>query len=75
MLMSAAEYRESLRRLKPRVFVNGERIESVADSPLLAPGIAETAARTIAGSANDTDDVILREFSPYRKFKGQEALK
>ena len=39
MLMSAADYRESLRRYKPRVFVNGERIESVADEPRLAPGI------------------------------------
>ncbi|MGD9802756.1 MAG: 4-hydroxyphenylacetate 3-hydroxylase family protein [Hyphomicrobiaceae bacterium] len=42
MLMSANDYRESLRRLSPRVFVNGERIASVADSPLLAPGIAAT---------------------------------
>jgi 4-hydroxybutyryl-CoA dehydratase / vinylacetyl-CoA-Delta-isomerase len=40
MLMTAAEYRDSLRRYKPRVFVNGERIESVADAPSLAPGIA-----------------------------------
>ncbi|HEX8168819.1 MAG TPA: 4-hydroxyphenylacetate 3-hydroxylase N-terminal domain-containing protein [Beijerinckiaceae bacterium] len=40
MLMSAADYRESLRRLSPRVFVNGRRVESVADEPLLAPGIA-----------------------------------
>lgn len=39
MLMSAAEYRESLRRYRPRVFVNGERVESVADEPRLAPGI------------------------------------
>ncbi len=39
MLMSAADYRESLRALKPRVFVNGQRIESVADEPLLSPGI------------------------------------
>jgi 4-hydroxybutyryl-CoA dehydratase/vinylacetyl-CoA-Delta-isomerase len=38
-LMSAADYRESLRRLKPRVFVDGERIESVADAPPLAPGV------------------------------------
>ncbi|HEX6632336.1 MAG TPA: 4-hydroxyphenylacetate 3-hydroxylase N-terminal domain-containing protein [Usitatibacter sp.] len=38
-LMSAADYRESLRRLKPRVFVDGERIESVADAPQLAPGV------------------------------------
>ncbi len=42
MLMSAADYRESLKGLKPRVFVNGSRIESVVDSPLLAPGIAAT---------------------------------
>jgi 4-hydroxybutyryl-CoA dehydratase/vinylacetyl-CoA-Delta-isomerase len=40
MLMSAADYRESLRAYKPRVFVNGSAVESVADEPLLAPGIA-----------------------------------
>lgn len=39
MLMSAAEYRESLRRYQPRVFVNGERVDSVADDPRFAPGI------------------------------------
>ncbi|HKY94524.1 MAG TPA: 4-hydroxyphenylacetate 3-hydroxylase N-terminal domain-containing protein, partial [Kiloniellales bacterium] len=40
MLMTAADYRESLRSYRPRVFVNGSRVESVADEPLLAPGIA-----------------------------------
>lgn len=40
MLMSAADYRESLRAYKPRVFVNGNVVDSVADEPLLAPGIA-----------------------------------
>ena len=39
MLMSSADYRESLRRFNPTVFVNGHRVESVADEPLLAPGI------------------------------------
>lgn len=39
MLMDAAGYRESLRAYKPRVFVNGSKVESVADEPLLAPGI------------------------------------
>ncbi len=39
MLMTAADYRESLRAYKPRVFVNGQAVESVADEPLLAPGI------------------------------------
>src|SRR6202000_2723697 len=37
--MPAAEYRDSLRAYKPRVFVNGNAVESVADEPLLAPGI------------------------------------
>ena len=40
MLMSGNDYRESLRRYSPRVFINGDRIESVADEPRLAPGIA-----------------------------------
>jgi 4-hydroxybutyryl-CoA dehydratase / vinylacetyl-CoA-Delta-isomerase len=40
MLMTAADYRESLRAYKPRVFVNGKAVGSVADEPLLAPGIA-----------------------------------
>jgi 4-hydroxybutyryl-CoA dehydratase / vinylacetyl-CoA-Delta-isomerase len=40
MFMSSADYRESLRGYSPRVFVNGRQVESVADEPLLAPGIA-----------------------------------
>lgn len=39
MLMSAAEYRESLRRCRPRAFVDGGPVMSVADEPLLAPGV------------------------------------
>ncbi|MEC5290080.1 4-hydroxyphenylacetate 3-hydroxylase N-terminal domain-containing protein [Aurantimonas sp. C2-6-R+9] len=39
MMMSSAEFRESLRRYNPRVFVNGERVASVADAPSLRPGI------------------------------------
>jgi 4-hydroxybutyryl-CoA dehydratase/vinylacetyl-CoA-Delta-isomerase len=39
-LMSGADYRESLRRLKPAVYVDGRRVESVADEPALAPGVA-----------------------------------
>ena len=37
--MTATEYRESLRALKPVVYVDGQRIESVADEPCLLPGI------------------------------------
>ncbi|WP_294611453.1 4-hydroxyphenylacetate 3-hydroxylase N-terminal domain-containing protein [uncultured Roseovarius sp.] len=39
MLMTAEDYRESLRAYSPRVFINGKRVESVADEPLLRPGI------------------------------------
>jgi 4-hydroxybutyryl-CoA dehydratase / vinylacetyl-CoA-Delta-isomerase len=39
LLMSGADYRESLRRSKPKVFIDGRRVESVADDPQLAPGI------------------------------------
>jgi len=39
MLMSAEDYRESLRRYSPRVFINGDQVASVADDPRLAPGI------------------------------------
>jgi 4-hydroxybutyryl-CoA dehydratase/vinylacetyl-CoA-Delta-isomerase len=46
MLMTAADYRESLRAYEPRVFVNGQRLESVADEPLLAPGINASASPT-----------------------------
>src|SRR5436190_8365521 len=40
MFMSSAEYRESLRRYSPRVFLKGEAVDSVADDPRLGPGIA-----------------------------------
>jgi len=39
MLMSAADYRESLRSYHPTVYVEGKKVESVADEPMLAPGI------------------------------------
>ncbi|MEB0233347.1 4-hydroxyphenylacetate 3-hydroxylase N-terminal domain-containing protein, partial [Undibacterium sp. 10I3] len=38
-LMSGDEYRDSLRRYKPTVFVDGRRVESVADEVAFQPGI------------------------------------
>ena len=38
-LMTGAAYRESLRRLRPVVYVDGHRVESVADAPSLQPGV------------------------------------
>jgi 4-hydroxybutyryl-CoA dehydratase/vinylacetyl-CoA-Delta-isomerase len=39
MLMTSEEFRESLRRCKPVVFVDGRRVASVADDAALAPGV------------------------------------
>ncbi len=39
MLLSGNGFRESLRRFKPCVYVDGHRVESVADEASLAPGI------------------------------------
>jgi 4-hydroxybutyryl-CoA dehydratase/vinylacetyl-CoA-Delta-isomerase len=38
-LMNGYEFRESLRKHKPVVFVDGRRIENVVDEPALQPGI------------------------------------
>ena len=38
-LMSGSDYRESLRRYRPTVYLDGHRLDSVADSRELRPGI------------------------------------
>ena len=38
-LMTGADYRESLRRYKPTVYVDGQLVASVADAPSLRPGV------------------------------------
>ena len=38
-LMSGDDYRESLRRLKPVVYVDGRLVDSVADDRALQPGV------------------------------------
>jgi sarcosine oxidase subunit beta len=42
---------------------------------MLAPGVAELAARMVAGQTTADDEIIIAEFSPYRKFEAEEALK
>ena len=38
-MKTADEYLDSLRKMKPRVFVQGERVDSVVDHPLLRPAV------------------------------------
>jgi len=42
---------------------------------MLGPGVGEVAAREITGASLAEDKVILDEFSPQRRFEGEEALK
>jgi sarcosine oxidase subunit beta len=37
--------------------------------------LPQVCARMVAGRTTADDDIIITEFSPYRKFEGQEALK
>jgi len=43
-LMTKAQYIESLRRLKPKVYMFGEKIDSIVDNPRLRAGIEATGA-------------------------------
>ena len=42
---------------------------------MLAPGVSELAARIITGETTAGDELVMQEFSPYRKFEAVEALK
>ena len=42
---------------------------------MLGPGLGELIARMVTRSTTDNDAIILKEFSPYREFKGVEKLK
>jgi 4-hydroxybutyryl-CoA dehydratase/vinylacetyl-CoA-Delta-isomerase len=54
--MSGNDYRESLRRYRPKVYLDGREVRSVADEPQLAPGVNAVAL---------TYDYALREeFGP-----------
>ncbi|MBE2245313.1 MAG: 4-hydroxyphenylacetate 3-hydroxylase, partial [Burkholderiaceae bacterium] len=53
--MTSADYAESLRRLKPVVYVDGRLVDSVADEPLFAPGV-----RALGVSYDMAHDAALR---------------
>lgn len=68
MLLTSQDYRESLRRLKPRVFVDGRRIESIADDPALAPGVAAIGlAYDLAREPENRTLMVAREGSSGRE--------
>jgi 4-hydroxybutyryl-CoA dehydratase / vinylacetyl-CoA-Delta-isomerase len=63
MVMSGADYRESLRRCKPTVYVNGRQIESVADDSQLAAGIRSIALTYDYALRPEFAPVMLTEYS------------
>ena len=51
MFMSSSDYKESLRRYKPRVYVDGQRVDCVADEPALRPASTRSASATTSRCA------------------------
>jgi 4-hydroxybutyryl-CoA dehydratase/vinylacetyl-CoA-Delta-isomerase len=58
-LMTKAEYIESLRKLKPTVYMFGQKIENVLDNPRLRAGIEATGATYELAEAPDYRDLIV----------------
>jgi 4-hydroxybutyryl-CoA dehydratase/vinylacetyl-CoA-Delta-isomerase len=66
MLMSSADYRESLRKYRPTVYVEGRKVESVADEPLLAPGINAIGV-TYDFALRESSSILMRAQAPGRE--------
>jgi 4-hydroxybutyryl-CoA dehydratase/vinylacetyl-CoA-Delta-isomerase len=58
-LMTRAEYIESLRKLKPTVYMFGQKIENVLDNPRLRAGIEATGATYELAEAPEHRDLIV----------------
>ncbi len=65
MIGSTEEYRESLRAFRPRVFVNGAAVDSVADEPALRPGVN--------GIGVTYDYAAMPDFAPLMLAREQET--
>ena len=58
MLMTSEEYRESLRRLSPKVYLGGNLVGSVADEPGFAPGVNATGITYDFALVDDYKDMM-----------------
>jgi 4-hydroxybutyryl-CoA dehydratase/vinylacetyl-CoA-Delta-isomerase len=58
-LMTKAEYMASLRKLKPTVYMFGERVENVVDNPRLRAGIEATGATYALAEDPEHRDLIV----------------
>jgi len=60
-LMTKVEYIESLRKLKPTVYMSGEKIENVLDNPRLRAGIEATGATYELAEIPEYRDLIVTQ--------------
>ena len=60
-LMTKDQYIESLRKLKPTVYMFGERVENVVDNPRLRAGIEATAATYALAEDPEFRDLIVTQ--------------
>ena len=60
-LMTKAEYLDSLRKLKPTVYMFGEKIENVLDNPRLRAGIEATGATYELAETPEYRDLIVTQ--------------
>jgi len=60
-LMTKAEYLESLRRMKPTVYMFGEKIENVVDNPRLRAGIEATGATYELAETSEHRDLVVTQ--------------
>ena len=63
-LMTKAEYIESLRNLKPTVYMFGEKIENVVDNPRIRAGIESTGATYALAEDPEYRDLVGHPTSP-----------
>ncbi|MGD8562553.1 MAG: 4-hydroxyphenylacetate 3-hydroxylase N-terminal domain-containing protein [Desulfarculaceae bacterium] len=60
-VMTKAEYIESLRRMKPIVYMFGEKIENVVDNPRLRAGIEATGATYELAEMEEYRDLVIKQ--------------
>ena len=73
MLMSGNDYRASLRKYKPVVYVDGRRVESVVDDAALAPGV-NAVALTYDLALNEDVAAVMRAESNGRSINRMLAI-
>ena len=57
-MMDAKKYEESLRKLKPKVYMFGKRVENVVDDPIIRPSMEAVAATYELAQQPENEDIM-----------------